>query len=131
MNIQEAIDERERQIRFLQQEIKSLQVAAEILKGKIPTDKPKTQPEMAYAVLEDVGKPMHVAQVVAQIKRKFSVNIKANNLGVMLFRYSKRGKRFYKVQGRKNTYGLIKWQELSERVEAAKTRSMDAITPSA
>jgi hypothetical protein len=117
MNIQEAIDEREKQIRFLQQEIKSLQVAAEILKGKAPTEKPKTQPEMAYAVLDDVGKPMHVAQIVAQIKKKFAVNIKANNLGVMLFRYAKRGKRFYKVQGRKNTYGLIRWQEISERLE--------------
>jgi len=119
MNIQEAIDEREKQIRFLQQEIKSLLVAAEILKGKAPTEKPKTQPEMAYAVLDDVGKPMHVTQVVAQIKKKFSVNIKANNLGVMLFRYAKRGKRFYKVQGRKNTYGLIKWQEISERLESS------------
>ena len=118
MNIQEAIDEREKQIRFLQQEIKSLQVAAEILKGKAPTEKPNTQPEMAYAVLDDVGKPMHVTQVVAQVKKRFSVNIKANNLGVMLFRYAKRGKRFYKVQGRKNTYGLIKWQEISERLES-------------
>jgi len=117
MNIQEAIDEREKQIRFLQQEIKSLQVAAEILKGKAPTEKPKTQPEMAYAVLDDVGKPMHVTQVAAQIKKKFAVSIKANNLGVMLFRYAKRGKRFYKVQGRKNTYGLIRWQEIAERLE--------------
>jgi hypothetical protein len=117
MNIQEAIEEREKQIRFLQQEIKSLQVAAEILKGKAPTEKPKTQAEMAYAVLEDVGKPMHVAQVVEQIKKKFSAKIKPNNLGVMLFRYAKRGKRFYKVQGRKNTYGLIKWQEISERLQ--------------
>jgi hypothetical protein len=52
---------------------------------------------------------MHVAQVAAQIKKKFAFTIKVNNLGVMLFRYSKRGKRFYKVQGRKNAYGLIRW----------------------
>jgi hypothetical protein len=117
MNIQEAIHEREKQIRHLQQEIKSLQVAAEILKGKASAEKPETQPEMAYAVLEDIGKPMHVTQISEQIKKKFAVSIKANNLGVMLFRYAKRGKRFYKVQGRKNTYGLIKWQEISERLE--------------
>jgi hypothetical protein len=127
MNIQEAIDEREKQIRLLQQEIKSLQVAAEILKGKAPTEKPMTQPEMAYLVLEDIGKPMHVAQVVAQIKKKFATTIKANNLGVMLFRYAKRGKLFYKVQGRKNTYGLVKWQAISERLESNKPSHVEGV----
>jgi hypothetical protein len=75
---------------------------------------------MAYAVLDGVGKPMHVSQIALQIKKQFGVAIKNNNLGVMLFRYAKRGKKFYKVEGRKNTYGLIKWQALSERLEDTK-----------
>jgi hypothetical protein len=127
MNIPEAIAEREKKISLLQQEINALQVAEGILKGKANTEKPKTQADMAYATLDDIGKPMHVSQIVAQIKKNFAVTIKANNLGVMLFRYAKRGKRFYKVQGRKNTYGLIKWQDLSERIESMKTHNVDVV----
>jgi len=120
MNIQEAIEERRRQIKSLEQEINALQMAADILKGSAKTEKPKSQPDMAYAILDDIGKPMHVGQITAQIKKRFSVNVKTNNLGVMLFRYSKRGNRFYKVQGKPNTYGLIKWQEISERLEPSR-----------
>jgi hypothetical protein len=116
--IQDAIDDRLKQIKQLEKEIEALQLANEILKGKVSTEKPKTQPEMAYLVLDDIGKPMHVGQIGLQIKKKFGVTIKLSNLGVMLFRYAKRGKRFYKVQGRKNTYALIKWQELPERIES-------------
>jgi hypothetical protein len=119
MEIQAAIEYRRKQIRELQQEISALERAAEILKGNAKTDKPESQPEMAYAVLDDVGKPMHVGQIVAQIKKRFATIVKSNNLGVMLFRYSKRGTRFYKAQGKPNTYGLVKWQEISQRVAAA------------
>ena len=120
MNIQEAISDREKQIKILQQEIQTLKGAEEILKGKPSTEKPQTQPDMAYAVLDSVGKPMHVSQIAIQIKKQFGRVIKNNNLGVMLFRYAKRGKKFYKVEGRKNTYGLVKWQEISERLESTK-----------
>jgi hypothetical protein len=121
MNIQEAIEERQKQIEHLEKEIAALQLASEILKDKVSSEKPKTQPEMAYSALDDIGKPMHVKQIVLQIKKKFGAIIKPNNLGVMLFRYAKRGSRFYKVQGKKNTYGLLKWQEITERLESAKT----------
>ncbi|MGC2527539.1 MAG: hypothetical protein WA639_07315 [Candidatus Acidiferrum sp.] len=122
MDIYEAIEDRRKQIKKLEDEIDALVFAAEIIKGdkKTETEKPKTQPDMAYAILEEVGKPMHVAQLAEQIKKKFSVTIKANNLSVMLFRYSKRGNRFYKSQDKPNTYGLNKWQEISERVQASK-----------
>jgi hypothetical protein len=119
MEIQAAIEYRRKQIRELQQEISALERAAEILKGNAKTEKPESQPEMAYAVLDDVGKPMHVGQIVSQIKKRFATTVKSNNLGVMLFRYSKRGTRFYKAQGKPNTYGLVKWQEISQRVAAA------------
>jgi hypothetical protein len=122
MDIYEAIEDRRKQIKKLEDEIDALVFAAEIIKGdkKTETEKPKTQPDMAYAILEEVGKPMHVAQLAEQIKKKFSVTIRSNNLAVMLFRYSKRGNRFYKSQDKPNTYGLNKWQELSERIQSSK-----------
>jgi len=127
MDIWQAIEERQKQIKRLEQEITTLQVAAKLLTGDTKTEKPQTQPDMANAVLEEVGKSMHVTQIAAQIKKKFGKTVKSNNLGVMLFRYAKRGNRFYKVKGRPNTYGLIKWQDLVERIEAANPRNADAV----
>lgn len=118
MTIEEAIEERRKRVRELQQEINALEKAAEILKGAPTHEQPKSQPDMAYAVLEEVGKPMHVKQVAQQIKKKFSNPINLNTLSVMLFRYSKRRTRFYKLEGRPNTYGLVKWQNISEMLEA-------------
>jgi len=122
MEIHAAIEERKKQIKKLEDEIKALVVAADILKAgeKTETDKAKTQPDMAYTVLDEIGKPMHVTQVAEQIKRRFSASIKANNIGVMLFRYAKRGNRFYKAAGKPNTYGLLKWQAISQRLDSAK-----------
>lgn len=119
MDIREAVEERKRQIERLQQEIRTLEAAEQLIRGK-PREKPKSQPDMASAVLEEVGKPMHVSQIAAQVKTRFGQNIKSNNLGVMLFRYAKRGSRFYKVEGKPNTYGLVKWQQISERLEHVK-----------
>ena len=116
MEIKAAILERQRKIEALQKEIAALEFAESLLAGKTRSEKPKTQADMASAILEDVGKPMHVGQLVEQIKRIFGESIKSNNLGVMLFRYAKRGNRFYKVQGRPNTYGLVKWQEIKDRL---------------
>jgi len=124
MDIQEAIEERKKEIRRIQQEIAALELAEEILSKQTKTDKPKSQPDMAASILEEVGKPMHVTQISAQIKARFKQNVKSNNLGVMLFRYAKRGTRFYKVEGRPNTYGLIKWQQLGERLETIKTATL-------
>jgi hypothetical protein len=129
MDIQEAIEDRRKQIKKLEDEIKALVFAAEIIKGdkKTETEKPKTQPDMAYAVLEEIGKPIHVTQIADQIKRLFKIAIKANNLGVMLFRYAKRGNRFYKAEGKPNTYGLLKWQQISERLDSSKRHNVDAV----
>jgi len=120
MDFREAIEERKRQISRLQQEIITLENAEALMKGGSPKEKPKSQPDMAKAVLEEIGKPMHVSQIAAQIKAKYGENIKTNNLGVVLFRYAKRGSHFYKVEGRPNTYGLVKWQDLEERLDGLK-----------
>ncbi|MDQ1407929.1 MAG: hypothetical protein QOG55_3558 [Acidobacteriaceae bacterium] len=130
MEIQEAIEERKKQIKKLEIEIEALLLAAEILKSgaKAETEKVKTQPGMAYAVLDEIGKPMHVTQISEQIKKRFSISIKANNLGVMLFRYAKRGNKFYKAQGKPNTYGLIKWQEITQRLDSLKVGTIQLST---
>ncbi|MGB7728329.1 MAG: hypothetical protein WBL50_09875 [Candidatus Acidiferrum sp.] len=119
MDIREAVEQRKKQIERLQREIQTLEAAEELIKGK-PIEKPKSQPDMANAILEEIGKPMHVTQISTQIKTKFGQNVKPNNLGVMLFRYAKRGSRFYKVEGKPNTYGLVKWQQISERLDHVK-----------
>ena len=127
MEISDAIEERKRQIKKLENEIDALLLASEILKQNTKTDKPKSQPDMAYTVLEEVGKPMHVKQIADQIKKQFKIPIKTNNLAVMLFRYAKRGNKFYKSQGKPNTYGLLKWQKISERLESSKSHTVDAV----
>jgi len=122
MDIHEAIDEKKKQIDKLEREITALQVAAKILEGTQP-DKSKSQPEMAASILEEAGKPMHVSQLSEQIKKKFGKRIKNNNLGVMLFRYAQRGTRFYKVEGRPNTYGLLVWRPVPEEIAKLKAAS--------
>jgi hypothetical protein len=119
MDIQEAIAAKKEQIDRLNKEIAALEVAAKILKGQ-PTDggKPKSQPEMVAAILEEIGKPLHVALITEQLKKKYGISTKPSNLGVLLYRYSQRGKRFYKVKGKPNTYGLARWQSEGERAEA-------------
>jgi hypothetical protein len=110
-NIQDVILEKERQVAHLEKEIVALKLAAKILEDNASqTDKPMSQPEMAASILAAVGKPMHVSQIADQMKKKFGIAIKTTNLGVMLFRYAKRESKFYKVEGKPNTYGLISSQ---------------------
>ncbi len=61
---------------------------------------------------------MHVSQIVEQIKKRYRVSVKTNTLGVTLYRYAKRNSSFYKVKGKPNTYGLVKWQAPTERAES-------------
>ncbi len=110
-DISEAINEKIEQIKRLEKDVAALQRAQEILAGnEQTTGKPKSQPEMVYSILEEVGKPMHVAQIVERIRKIFGTPVKTANLGVMLYRYAQREKNFYKVEGKPNTYGLIKWE---------------------
>jgi hypothetical protein len=116
-DIQEAVSQKRDQIKRLEKDIEALLRAKEILAGdEQDTEKPKSQPEMVYSILEEVGKPMHVAQIVDKMKKNFGITVKRANLGVMLFRYAQRGSRFYKVSGKPNTYGLIKWESPKEAI---------------
>jgi len=106
-----AIQEKLREIARLKKQIESLQEAEEILQGYAKKkEEPRSQPQMAAAILDEVGKPMHVSIIAEQMKKRYQQTVKVANLGVMLFRYSKRLKTFYKVKGKPNTYGLSKWE---------------------
>ncbi len=119
MDILEAIAEKEKQIEQLRREINTLHSAARILDmAERRTEKAKSQPAMAASILDEIGKPMHVSQIVDQIKKRFRISVKTNTLGVTLYRYAKRNSSFYKVKGKPNTYGLVKWQAPSERAES-------------
>jgi len=110
-NIREVINQKAEQIKRLERDIEALQRAEDIFSGdeKI-TEKRQSQPDMVYSILEEVGKPMHVAQIAERMKKTFQISVKTANLGVMLYRYAQRETRFYKVEGKPNTYGLIKWE---------------------
>ncbi len=127
-DIQEAIAQKEKQIEQLRKEIDALGLAEMILKSSgHDTEKPQSQPDMIASILEEVGKPMHVAQIAEQMKRRFHRTVKTTNIGVLLYRYAKRASRFYKVQGKPNTYGLVKWQSVAERAEAIRGESSRAL----
>ena len=66
-DIQEVIAQKERLVAQLQKEIETLKTAATILEANVQdADKPRSRPEMVAAILEQVGQPMHVAQIADQ-----------------------------------------------------------------
>jgi len=112
-DIADVIAEKNRQIEKLRKDIDALQKAQSIIENTTPeTEKPQSQADMAAAILDEIGKPMHVEKIAEQIKKKFHSTVKKSVLGTVLFRYSRKGKRFYKMEGKPNTYGLNKWQSI-------------------
>lgn len=118
--------EKQKQLTELQREVDALLLAVKLLGNDKPiAGEAQSQPQMAVAVLEAHGKPMHVSEIASQISKRFKRSIKKANLSVVLFRYAKRGRHFYKVPGRPNTYGLLKWQiGPSPRIEVDVAGSM-------
>ncbi len=117
-DIYNTLAEKQKELERLQREIDALRMAVRILGSEEDTlvaEAAQSQPQMIAAILEASGKPMHVKQLAEQIKRKFKRTVKKTNLGVLLYRYAQRGRRFYKVPGKPNTYGLIKWQALRDQ----------------
>ena len=121
-DIYKLLAEKRRQLDLLQREVNALTTAANLLRGEEPSldGVLQSQPQMAVALLEANGKPMHVRIIAEQIKKKFKKTVKKNNLGVMLYRYAQRGKHFYKVPGKPNTYGLLKWQAIPGQQEESR-----------
>lgn len=116
MDIHKLLNEKRKELEQLQREVDALSIAAGLLSKEQPQLSIKygqqSQPQLVIGILEAAGKPLHVRQIVEQLHEKFHKKVKKTNLGVLLYRYAQRGKHFYKVAGKPNTYGLLKWRSL-------------------
>ena len=125
-DIHKLLGEKRRELERLQREVDALAIAAGLLSDERPLDakvRAQSQPQLVIGILEAKGEPMHVKQIAGQMK-KFKKNIKKANLGVLLYRYAQRGKHFYKVAGKPNTYGLLKWRSLMASHHGDSTRAV-------
>lgn len=65
---------------------------------------------MAFEILSEKGEPTHVNKISEGIKKKFNKRLRPAYLAAILYRSMKKGKLFYKAEGRPNTFGLLEWQ---------------------
>jgi len=108
--------QKEEQLKLLYKQVEALRVAAQLMaeeqklvSGGAESQTP-SQPEMVHTVLAEKGEPMHVAKIAEAIRRKYSKRLKPLYLTSIIYRLMKKGKLFYKVEGKPNTFGLIEWQ---------------------
>jgi hypothetical protein len=64
-----------------------------------------SQVDMAYDVLKEAGSPLHIAELLARIRRRFGAAIDRESLVSSLSKKVARGDRF--VRTAKNTFGLL------------------------
>ena len=111
--LREILTNKEAQLSKLQHDIEILRTAI----GLVEREQKVTQkieersvPQLAAAILEEAGKPLHTHEIRMGIL--FSGRqISKESLSSALFQYSKRKKTFYKVSDKPNTYGLRRWHE--------------------
>lgn len=112
-DIYKLLADKQKQLAELQREVDALRMAAKLLGGdETVSEDSQSQPQMVIAILEATNKPLHISQIADQMKKRFKKSVKKSNLGVLLYRYAQRGKHFYKVTGKPNTYGLLKWEAM-------------------
>ena len=115
--IEQALSEKLKQLEQVQREVDTLRSALQIVRdnsGRSPAPiLPHSQPQMAVAILEAAGHPLHAKDIASQMRQRFGASVNKVNLGVLLYRYQQRGKHFYKVPGKPNTYGLLKWRPVA------------------
>lgn len=119
--IEEALNKKQVELGKLQREVDTLRAALGIMREQKNHTKPeiipRSQPQMAAAVLEAAGNALHVGDIATQLDLQFGKKVAKQNLGVLLYRYAQRGKLFYKDTRKPNTYGLIKWRLLPHQQE--------------
>lgn len=124
-SLSQAIRQKEAEIARLTDELATLRKAANILANKdgnaangdgnfrmmltSPEEDHMTHPAMAELILRDNTKPLHVTDIVSRIEKKFGRKVLSSSMTTILFKYSDRGKTFYKVPKLPNTYGLLAW----------------------
>src|SRR5260370_40654543 len=74
--------QKEEQLQLLARQVEALRVAAQLIReeerllGKKAEPETPSQPEMIRTVFVEYGKPMHVDQLSARIKKKFGIKLK-------------------------------------------------------
>ena len=115
-DIHKLLNEKRKQLEQLQRDVDALAIAAGLLSDERPLDveiRARSQPQLVIGILEAAGEPLHVKQIAEKLHKEFRKKVKKTNLGVLLYRYAQRGKHFYKVAGKPNTYGLLEWRPLA------------------
>lgn len=108
--------QKEEQLRLLYKQVEALRVAAQLMSeeqklvGGATESETPTQPEMIRAVLAEKNEPMHVAKISEAIRKKYNKKLKPLYLTSIIYRLMKKGKLFYKVEGKHGVFGLIEWQ---------------------
>jgi len=69
-----------------------------------PEHKRTSNIEMAAAVLKAAGKPLHVSDVIDEVKQRFDVMLDRDSLSSAITKQIKKGKRFVRVAP--NTFDL-------------------------
>lgn len=67
--------------------------------------KRKSQTDLAYEVLDEAGKPLHILEIVKHINTKFGLQVTRNSLISAMLKKVARGQQF--VKSGSNTFGLI------------------------
>ena len=114
-NIFDTLRQKELQLRQLERDVEALRVAARLLAddtndAEQASTQALSQPQMMRQVLLEKNEPMHISKIVEGIKKKYNKKLRAAYLVAIIYRYKKRGKLFYKVEGKPNTFGLLEWQ---------------------
>lgn len=120
-DIHKLLAEKRKQLEHLQREVDALAIAAGLLSDDRPLSddtRAQSQPQLVLGILEAAGKPLHLSQIATQLQKRLGRKVKKTNLGVLLYRYAQRGKHFYKVPSKPNTYGLLKWRSVSTSHQA-------------
>lgn len=115
-DIYDLLRQKEEQLQLLARQVEALRVTAQLMKeeqkllGQKDESEAPSQPRMIYEVLSAKSEPMHVSKIVEAIRKKFSKKLKPTYLTTIIYRSMKKGKLFYKVEGKPNTFGLREWQ---------------------
>jgi len=113
-NLEKVLREKEEQLLDLQQEIKILRDAGQILDGRVESSrtnlnrKKVSQTQMIRAVLLDHDRPLHVDELRKEIKERFGTPLKSHDLTSVIYRAIRGGVCFRKEGV--NTFGLIEWK---------------------
>jgi hypothetical protein len=73
-----------------------------------PKDTSRSQPNMAYDILREIGHPLHVTDLIDHIQRRFDITVDRESLVSTLTKKVLRRDRFTRVA--KNTFGLLEWE---------------------